>query len=157
MPNWCSNSLSITHDDPAQVERFAQAARAGNLFAEFVPLNEKGEWDYDAAVEKWGTKWDISAQDVIVSGNDLMLDFQTAWAPPISFYDALVKMGFSIDATYIEESSCFAGAFTNEFEDEYYEYDFTNPHWRDDIDNTKVLDILEGEYEFWLTLQEDED
>ena len=41
MPNWCSNVVSITHTDPAQLERALHAYRAGALLQEFVPCPEE--------------------------------------------------------------------------------------------------------------------
>jgi hypothetical protein len=40
MPNWCSNSLALCHDDPAQIERAVKAFNDGKLFNEFFPCPE---------------------------------------------------------------------------------------------------------------------
>jgi hypothetical protein len=38
MPNWCNNTLEITHEDPAMIERVRTAFMAGRLLDEFVPV-----------------------------------------------------------------------------------------------------------------------
>jgi hypothetical protein len=37
MPNWCNNEVTITHEDPAMLERLEEAWRKGRLFAEVIP------------------------------------------------------------------------------------------------------------------------
>lgn len=158
IPNWCYNTVTVSHEDPAQIQRFVNAAKQGRLFYEFVPLNENGEWEYDKAVDMWGTKWDISETDFEVSSDGQSANgyFDTAWAPPIAFYEALTEMGFEIDALYREEGMQFIGVF-KDGEDTYYEYDFSNPDWRDEIDDDAIVYILECEYEDWLEWQGNED
>ncbi len=38
MPNWCDNTLEITHEDPAMIERVRTAFKEGRLLDEFVPV-----------------------------------------------------------------------------------------------------------------------
>jgi hypothetical protein len=38
MPNWCNNTLEITHEDPAMIERARVAFKEGRLLDEFVPV-----------------------------------------------------------------------------------------------------------------------
>lgn len=38
MPNWCNNTLEITHTDPAMIERARKAFNDGALLNEFVPV-----------------------------------------------------------------------------------------------------------------------
>jgi hypothetical protein len=157
MPNWCYNSLSVIHEDPAQIQRFVNAAKQGRLFSEFVPLNENGEWEYGKAVDMWGTKWDIAETDFCIyeEYNSAHGHFDTAWAPPIAFYEALTEMGFEIEATFHESGMQFIGLFKDGVE-KYYDYDFSNPDWRDSIDDEEILEMLENEYDIWLEWQEDE-
>jgi len=90
MPNWCNNSVEITHEDPAMIERVREAFNKGALLQEFIPVPEdlhivagrvgdpaeqkKLEEDtarniathgyanwYDYCVNEWGTKWDIGS------------------------------------------------------------------------------------------------
>ena len=89
MPNWCSNTITLSHKDPAMIDRAIKAFNEGTLFNEFVPcpadlnitagrlgdpdeqkaleakeqanINKYGvaNW-YDWCIANWGTKWDIS-------------------------------------------------------------------------------------------------
>ena len=155
MPNWCSNSFNITHKDPEMITRFAEALRNEHLFEEFIPLPD-GKWDYGWCVSNWGTKWDVTSADVEVGEDGLSCNgfFETAWAPPIAFYDKLTELGFDIDALYTETGMCFAGHYDSEFGDECIEYDFSNSEWRKGITDEVLLELLEEEYEQYLMWNE---
>ena len=92
MPNWCNNTLELSHEDPAMITRAKQAFAEGKLLNEFVPVPESlhivagcvgdpdeqkkleedtaqnlvdhgyGNW-YDYCVNEWGTKWDVGGDD----------------------------------------------------------------------------------------------
>ena len=117
MPNWCSNTLMVSHKDTAMIDRVENAVNADSLFEEFAPL---GEWQYDVAVEKWGTKWDINSGDVIDRNeNTITVSFMTAWSPPINFYDELLAQGFEVHAEYFEPGVCFVGKYIDGVDEEY--------------------------------------
>ena len=91
MPNWCNNNLTLTHEDPAMIQRAYDALERGEFLNEFIPVPadlqitsgylgsgdeqkelerktaenvEKygyGNW-YDYCVGEWGTKWDVGGQ-----------------------------------------------------------------------------------------------
>ena len=91
MPNWCNNNLTLTHEDPAMIQRAYDALERGEFLNEFIPVpadlqitsgylgngdeqkelerktaenREKygyGNW-YDYCVAEWGTKWDVGGQ-----------------------------------------------------------------------------------------------
>jgi hypothetical protein len=88
MPNWCNNTLTLTHEDPAMILRAKEALDRGEFLNEFIPVPEDlkitsgflgdgdaqrelerktaenrekygyGNW-YDFCVGEWGTKWDV--------------------------------------------------------------------------------------------------
>ena len=155
MPNWCSNTINISHENPEQIAKFAKAMEDGNLFQTFVPLSSD-EWDYGTAVEEWGTKWDVNGGDFNIGDptTEGFGFFDTAWGPPIAFYEALEKLGFQIHATYHESGLAFIGQWSNEDGDECFEYDFEDEDWRDGIPE-ELVDELEVEYESWLESQEE--
>jgi len=152
MPNWCSNSLVIKHSDADMIARAKEAFGRGEFLNEFIPVPEdlkivagrlgdeaeqkelelKEELNritygytnwYDFCVNEWGTKWDVGNNgncDDIEGG--LMLNFDSAWSPPTAAYEKLVGLGFDLDAMYNEPGMAFAGTYTSEEGDEYYEY-----------------------------------
>jgi hypothetical protein len=78
---------------------------------------------YDFCVNEWGTKWDVGSADGIndIKDNEAVFYFDSAWAPPIEFYNKLVDMGFEVDAMYHEPGMAFAGHYVNG-DDDFYEY-----------------------------------
>lgn len=164
MPNWCSNTLTLTHEDPAQIQRAVDAFNAGKLFQEFLPCPEAlldgtapadgaaaaaniekygaSDW-YQWCVDNWGTKWDANTDgyEAIADedGKSVVLSFSTAWGPPIEWYDNIE--GFHITAYYYEPGMGFCGKWTSEAGDEHHEYSTD-----DDIDELRERipeDILE--------------
>ena len=155
MPNWCNNTVTISHTDPAMIERMREAFNKGALLQEFIPIpadlqivsGRCGDDDnpeqialvaaqkrnievhgykdwYEFATNEWGTKWDIGADGQPAIDNDdgvLVLNFDSAWAPPINAYEKLFYMGFKLRAMYYEPGMAFAGIY-EDGQDEYYEY-----------------------------------
>lgn len=124
MPNWCSNTLTLTHEDPAQIQRAANAFKQGCFLQELVP-NPSGDWNYDWSVAHWGTKWDVGGGDYPVpeideDGQTVYLNFDSAWAPPIEAYAKMQEQGFGVRAMYYEPGCAFCGIWDAGC-DEYYE------------------------------------
>lgn len=93
MPNWCNNTVTLEHEDPAMIARARAAFANGTFLHEFVPVPlclvesvsgfhsdpvkqaelEKSHQDnlnaynyktwYDFCVAEWGTKWDVGGDD----------------------------------------------------------------------------------------------
>lgn len=93
MPNWCANTVELTHEDPAMIERAQAAFKRGEFLNEFIPVPQDlkdtvsgflGDGDkqkaleektarnqekygygnwYDFCVNEWGTKWDVGGDD----------------------------------------------------------------------------------------------
>lgn len=89
MPNWCNNTLTLEHDDPAMITRAKAALDRGEFLQEFIPVPQEltdtvagsfGDADkqaeleaqtrrnvakfgyanwYDYCTSEWGTKWDV--------------------------------------------------------------------------------------------------
>ena len=102
MPNYCGNTLNLTHEDPAMITRAKAAFAEGRFLDEFIPVpgdlkitagsvsdtaeQEKlvaqtkanvekhgyGNW-YDFCVGEWGTKWDVGDSSGINSFTDTEL------------------------------------------------------------------------------------
>lgn len=153
MPNWCRNTLTITHPDPAMIQRAVKAFAEGKFLNEFVPVPDSlhivagsvgdpveqakleedtarnlevhgySNW-YDFCVNEWGTKWDVGGEDSIneITENSLTVYFDSAWAPPCGAYEKISDLGFDVKAMYYEPGMCFAGIWTTQGGDDYYEY-----------------------------------
>ena len=103
-------------NDPKQIELEAQ--EKANIAAHGYK-----DW-YDFQVNEWGTKWDCGGdgdQIELEPGQDnTTLCFDSAWAPPIGVYEALMDQGFRVRAYYYEPGMCFAGIY-DENGDDYYD------------------------------------
>lgn len=141
MPNWCSNGITLRHADPAMIQRAAKALQEGNFLQEFIPCpaelseavadggtNEAlvakhgySSW-YDFNINNWGTKWDVSSENVeIEDTNTVTASFDSAWAPPIAAYERLMEQGFEIEAFYYEPGMQYVGKWADGVDD-CYEY-----------------------------------
>jgi hypothetical protein len=119
------NQLTIEHDDPAMIERFAKAFNEERTCGEFLPKPEgigEGWWEF--CVKNWGTKWDFGGPEEpqsLLSRNRFQCSFETAWSPPVGLYRELDRLGYRVNATYLEPSTCFCGEF-KDGEDHCVEY-----------------------------------
>jgi hypothetical protein len=151
MPNWCNNTMTLEHDDPAMIERARTAFNGEGLLQEFIPVPEDlrntvsgsmgedkraeheaqqeanlqkygyNDW-YSFCVNEWGTKWDVGGDSPAQDiPGGLMLTFESAWAPPCNAYEKLMDQGFRIRAMYYEPGMAFAGVWEDGMDD-YYEY-----------------------------------
>lgn len=105
MPNYCSNTLVLQHDEPAMITRAMKAFENGTLCNEFVPvpveltetmagsysdpseqkaLLERTQQNvkrygygnwYDFCIGEWGTKWDVGDNGSAVQTNEGMATF----------------------------------------------------------------------------------
>jgi hypothetical protein len=95
MPNWCFNLAEFTFPDKETYDKFILAIRDESLFATFAPLelDKDKTWSLEKAVEKWGTKWEPTEWQTLERDIDdsiiMAATFDTAWAPPIGFYETL--------------------------------------------------------------------
>lgn len=142
MPNWCGNTLTLTHEDPEMIVRAKDAFARGEFLNEFIPVphglkgtsspnrepsaeslkQEYGYSDwYDFCVNEWGTKWDVGDGQGIQTWDDheLIVYFDSAWSPPIAAYEKLLDLGFTVYATYYEPGCAFAGVFEDGLDDYY--------------------------------------
>jgi hypothetical protein len=140
MPNWCSNSITISGSTDT-IKQLWDDAHVGDDFGllnAMVPMPKeldgttKGtdgdavNW-YDWRVTNWGTKWDITDEGLeYVDNKDgtshITGWFDSAWAPPIEAYNTFLDDmdGCSIEATYEEGGMDFAGIYTDG-DDQYME------------------------------------
>ena len=149
MPNWCENTIEISHKDPAMLDRVVQGQEG--LLMEFLPtpkalvetvagfmgedkraaheaqqarnIAEYGYKDwYDWNVANWGTKWDFSLDSVErTSPNTVKASFDSAWAPPTTAYEKLIELGFHIKAYYYEPGMAFCGCWEGDTENGFFD------------------------------------
>lgn len=148
MPNWCNNTLRLSHSDPAMMQKAIDGIKEGFL-QNLIPCPDeltdttKGyvgnpyqqklleltqqlnieffghpTW-YEWSIENWGTKWDVC--DI---GGDTEIDnfniyFNTAWSPPLVAYEKLKEMGFKVHAYYYECGCAFCGEWNDGEDDQY--------------------------------------
>lgn len=143
MPNWCDNTVYITHDDPKKIQILVDAWKANKFFGTIYPepdytkvkvkhtfpmnastgepkpeyVDPKSAW-WDWRVQNWGTKWEVACDDyyepiIDNDGRSLKVSFSTAWSPPTGIYDRLVNDGYSVDAYYYEGGCAFCGHYSD--------------------------------------------
>jgi len=142
MPNWCYNNVDITattEEGKALLYRVSTAEAADGFFEMFRPI---GEWDYNVALEKWGTKWDVEVMDVDFDGTTLSTSFDSAWSPPVALYEYLVEQGFEVSGNYYEPGMDFAGRWVDG--EEFHLDDVSNLARQDESTlSTEEYDLLE--------------
>lgn len=141
MPNWCMNILYITgaESDVARFlennkgERACYGSTDGQkqsekrvypfLFHSHVPVPQKildrGYTDagYHWQIKNWGTMWDLDEDvDIINSGQEAQITFETAWAPPDEWLEKVAPMypELKFRLTYFEPGMVFAGCLVYE-------------------------------------------
>ena len=133
MPNWCGNQLILRHSDKSKFEALVEELSKGEdrveLFKHFRPrpLTEEENW-YDWNVANWGTKWEANVHYSNVQDDEITIDFDTAWSPPVDLYEHITKDGWEIEAAYSEPGMGFVGQFrasgTVVWDNDSYEWDY---------------------------------
>ena len=126
MPNWCSNQATI-HGTKEQILELAGAYERGAVIQNYLPVPEEVEDKRLYCVNNWGTKWDFGKTQytpdeecdwqVDEEGYGLVhLRFETAWSPPLGWYEALDKLDMTVEAYYFEPGMAFCGQWSNPVE-----------------------------------------
>ena len=127
MPNWCNNTLTISHPDPEMLEKAAAAWNSGKFLDTMIPCPpEMTDW-HGWRLANWGTKWDVGKEselsnDAEIEGQSFSVSFASAWSPPIFAYQKLEEMGYVVIAYYFEPGMDFCGKYAHGV-DEYYRVD----------------------------------
>lgn len=179
MPNWCNNSITIRHKDPAMIQRVLDAKEG--VLGEFLPcpkeltdtvaghlgdgyaqelnqakmaLNLKyygaKDW-YDWQVANWGTKWDITFDSVErMDDNTVQASFDSAWSPPVNAYEKLCALGFEIEAYYNEPGMAFCGKWSGN------EDSFDDDYYEYSGENSEtVREVIGDELDDYFGISED--
>jgi hypothetical protein len=104
MPNWCNNTVEISHEDKSKMEALVEAINQGKFCNHVIPVPESlhivagkvGDPDeqakleaqeklnedthgyknwYDFCVNEWGTKWDVDPYDTVTLGEGNKITF----------------------------------------------------------------------------------
>jgi len=145
MPNWCYNTLTLSGDADV-ISRIKDWYKQSDkeevgLFGIFYPLPSElrdttapsrepnktliekfgvSDW-YGFALRNWGTKWDVrEIYTEAETENEIRLSFDTAWSPPIQFYEKLSEdyPELIISASYYEGGCDFCGTYESGFGEE---------------------------------------
>lgn len=134
MPNWTTTCVTLRHFSSKKIKALKDEIRKkdpqilnhlrpqpDNMFHGDVndeiakAYREKGRpnW-HDWNLEFWGTKWDAKRVEINFSTmNTIELKFQTAYDPPIEWFDHICSKGWKVDAIYREETGYFVGVYKN--------------------------------------------
>ena len=113
MPNWCRNIAIFSHKDEKMMEKLKQGISKDKLLNEFIPRDDDKEDWYEWSLENWGTKWEVNIEHVKENENGIEVVFESAWSPPINFYNKMAELGFDIKAAYLEIDMLLVGEFIN--------------------------------------------
>ena len=138
MPNWNSNDITI--NGPAEkITALWARAQTGHKYINGITGQEEetsrlleamvpiGEWDYDRAVQTWGTKWDISLEGLQliegVDGCSIVGYADSAWSPPLEAFQtyAAANEDVYLEIKYFEPGMAFVGVWDSEGGDAYWE------------------------------------
>ncbi len=99
MPNWCNNTIEVSHEDPAKISALADAFKRGEFCDYAIPVPEDLKRDgssthgginadlydqiraenqekhgysswYEFCTSNWGTKWDVGGNDCSIDVSD---------------------------------------------------------------------------------------
>jgi hypothetical protein len=139
MPNWCSNVATINHGDKEKIDAIeAELNKPKDDVALFemlcpCPEDQKDNW-YEWNINNWGTKWEASIYDFErLDDNNIRVNFDTAWGPPVSLYDYLFENGYDTTAYYDECGMAFCGKYEFGSNDEYDYSDMDSAQVQDEI------------------------
>jgi hypothetical protein len=174
MPNWCSNVATINHGDKEKIDAIEAELNKENkddvaLFQSLRPRpeTENDDW-YGWNINNWGTKWEASIYDFErLDDNNIRVNFDTAWGPPIALYDYLFENGYDTTAYYDECGMAFCGKY--EFgSDDSYDYSEMDSYTFQDQVPSDIDDMFsiseqmadreaEEDHEDWQAEEDEED
>ena len=130
MPNWTTNYVTLRHFSTKKIKALKEELKKeypeilnhlrpqpDNIFTGNLGDKEREEcikkgipnW-YDWNCENWGTKWDARRVDLInETANTVDIQFDTAWSPPLEWFDYICSEGWRVHARYKDEGFMFVG------------------------------------------------
>lgn len=118
MPNWCANYIEITGPEE-KINKLYMDSQEGFLET-LAPI---GGYDYNNAIDTWGTKWEVDINDLSVDVSMAEHDgtatlsgyFESAWSPPLGALEKYLENNNDCngDLYYWEPAMDFCGNFNN--------------------------------------------
>jgi hypothetical protein len=124
MPNHCCNTLVMSEATlPVILQNYVRKNERGEKIFDFekiIPIGDVPDW-YDQRWDKWGTKW--IGYDLYIGGG--LLDFYTAWSPPVPIIKKLAELhkDFVFRLEYYETGIGFRGVATARWDGNDVEFD----------------------------------
>ncbi len=157
MPNWCVNTLRVTHRDLAVIEYVEAWLDYAMKFGELeedarkelpvpslirTPRSEQdpnsneasGEDECTLTLESFAQVWEIFRHERF--HKTVECRFTSRWAPPPVLYDALEAMGCTVSATYMNGDTESCGLYENK---SWADYGLDDPHL--------IPDVIKQDYE----------
>jgi len=158
MSSTCQNILTISGGIEVIIA-IEKACDDGTLLEYLNPI---GEWEYEKAVEMWGTSreaYSIECSPPELEEGDwwVHISFDTKDAPPITAYEAAMeRLGVGLSASYYNDTHIFVGVFDNG-KDKRYDIDYDDDWWFADIPSDLRWEFeLDGEYEYYRECKREE-
>ena len=159
MPNWCSNSVTITATTDI-LEAINDACQKGEFF-KFCKNYD--EWDYGSFVETYGSKWEPGIIDVSIDNDTQQINIimDTAWSPPTGAYDLLMEMDGVDDVTayFSEPGMDFVGYYSDGFEESMEISYIADKVMRDEtlsVEEQDLYEYCEGEVDYIIEMKMEE-
>ena len=180
MPNWCNNTVEISHKDKSKMEALVAAVNEGKFCNHVIPVPEDlhivagcvsdeaeqkkleedternvevhgyGNW-YDFCVNEWGTKWDVDAY------NPIELDSEWDKNNKVTFgFDSAWSPPLGVYAALIEQGFAVRGYYY-ESGMAYcgiYDEDGDDYYELGDMSSTEVADTLPSELDEMFCISE---
>lgn len=158
MSSVCQNILTISGGIEV-ITAIEKACDDGTLLEYLNPI---GAWEYEKAVEMWGTSREaycIECSSPELEEGDwwLHITFETKNGPPIAAYEAAMeRLGVGLSASFYNSSYIFIGLFDNGKYNRY-EVDFDDQWWFADIPSDLRFEYdIDGDYEYYKECKREE-
>ena len=108
MPNYCENILTIRTKELPDIFK-KNEGRDELDFEKIIPMpkSEEDNW-YHWRTKHWGTKWNASETWIDKQNEQIVISFDTAWAPPIPIVEELSKQ-YDLTLEWLEEANELGG------------------------------------------------
>lgn len=170
MPNWCENYITISGDEKVIdqiVDILKTDGKDDNFFETLIGRNpevlsedyENQGW-YEANISWYGTKWDISIQEVLnrmsYEPGQISFTCETAWAPPVGFMKNVSEIyNVEVSGQFYEPGMDFAGQQSYENGVLIDDFEYTYEEGKYFMDRDYFWESLESNLEYYVDSEMD--